>query len=343
MAEMRTKYDVEKKQKENEILQQKSALDQAKLERNEATRNKQSVIIYSILGLVLLFVVLLVVMFRSNVQRKKTNVQLTEQNAQIVLQKNIIEEKNKDITDSISYAKRIQEAILPPDKIIRQFLNESFVLYRPKDIVSGDFYWMNPRNNKVLFAVVDCTGHGVPGAFVSIVGHNNLNRTVKEYNLVSPAAILDKLNELVEETFESSEASVADGMDISLCALDLDTHILEWAGANNPLWIISKEGQFTEIKADKQPIGKYVDRKPFTNHQIPLKKGDTIYIFTDGYADQFGGPSGKKFKYSQLKDILISVKHLPMEKQKQFIHGKLDEWRGELEQVDDVCIIGMKV
>ena len=267
---------------------------------------------------------------------------VTERTSEIVLQKKEIETKNHEITDSINYAKRIQNAILPPAKLFKEALPESFVLFKPKDIVSGDFYWLEKVGDKVLYAAVDCTGHGVPGAMVSVVGHNGLNRAVKEFGLTEPAAILDKLTQLVEETFERSESEVKDGMDISLCCLDASALTLEWSGANNPIWII-RDGKIIPIKPDKQPIGKFDYRKPFTNHLFNLKKGDSIYVFTDGFADQFGGPKGKKFKYKQLEELLIGIQSVSMEEQKTALDKAYENWRGDLEQIDDVCIIGVKI
>jgi serine phosphatase RsbU (regulator of sigma subunit) len=263
-------------------------------------------------------------------------------NIEIKLQKEIIENKSKEVEASITYARRIQSAILPSDNFISKVLPRSFVLYQPKDIVSGDFYWVEKVGNKLLIAVVDCTGHGVPGAMVSVVGNNALNRTIKEFKLTEPALILDKLNELVEETFEKSEDDVKDGMDLSLCSFDPDTFELLWAGANNPIWIHNAEGM-KEIKGDKQPIGKFIHRKPFTSHKIHLKKGDSFYLFSDGFADQFGGPKGKKFKYKQLMNILIDSKNKKKADQKQILLDALQSWKGNIEQIDDICVIGVEV
>jgi serine phosphatase RsbU (regulator of sigma subunit) len=198
-------------------------------------------------------------------------------------------------------------------------------------------------------AAADCTGHGVPGAMVSMVGHNCLNKAVREFGLSQPAMILNKLTELVEGTFVhkdfrsgNSEEEINDGMDISLCSIDLRSRKVEWAGANNPLWIIRK-GELIEIGADKQPVGKYDHRTPFTNHEMRLEKGDVFYLFTDGYADQFGGPNGKKFRYKQLKELLLSVQNESMENQKKILHNTFESWKNELEQVDDVLMIGLKV
>jgi serine phosphatase RsbU (regulator of sigma subunit) len=275
-----------------------------------------------------------------------------ERTKEIHHQKEMVEEKNKEILDSINYAERLQKAILPPIKNVKALVPNSFILFKPKDIVSGDFYWMDGRSNNLLLAAVDCTGHGVPGAMVSVVGANGLNRCVREYGLKKTGPILDKLRELILETFETSDHEVKDGMDISLCHLHVEraknekseTVLLEWSGANNPLWILRKEkNEIEEIKADKQPIGKHDQPTPFTTHEFELRTGDTFYLFTDGYADQFGGPRGKKFKYKTLQDLLISMRTESMEKQQEILNKEFELWRGELEQVDDVCIIGVRV
>jgi serine phosphatase RsbU (regulator of sigma subunit) len=188
-------------------------------------------------------------------------------------QRALVEEKNREIVDSINYAKRLQDAILPPLKLVKEYFPESFILYKPKDIVAGDFYWFEKRNNILLFAAADCTGHGVPGAMVSVICNNGLNRSVREYNLLEPGKILDKTREIVMQEFEKSETEVNDGMDISLCALEGKT--LSWAGANNPLWII-RQNELIEYKPNKQPIGKYTDQKNFTTQQLTLQQGDRI-------------------------------------------------------------------
>ncbi len=260
-----------------------------------------------------------------------------------------LEEKNKEILDSINYAKRLQEAILPSEKTWNTALPNSFVLYKPKDIVAGDFYWLEMVKDKVLFAAADCTGHGVPGALVSVVCSNALNRAVKEFNISDPGKILDKVRELVIETFvrkdsfgEKSENEVKDGMDISLCVLNINTNEIKWAGANNPLWYVS-QNNLTEIKADKQPIGKYAEEKPFTTHTLQLNKGDMLYLFTDGYADQFGGPKGKKFKYKQLLELVLNIHKQNLPDQKKELESIFTNWRGKADQIDDVCIIGVKI
>ncbi len=351
VAEMEAQYQNEKKAKEIEFLKTDQQLKDARLERNNA------IIIASSIGLVLLL--LLAIMIFAGYRRKRNaNQLLASQNAEISLQKQVIEEKNKDITDSIRYAEKIQSAILPSLEKLTNCLPQSFVYYQPKDIVSGDFYWVEHLNDRVLFAVVDCTGHGVPGAFMSIVGHNLLNRAVHEKGLVQPATILNFMNEGLTETLrQQGESHLRDGMDMAICSLrnDGQKHLLEYAGANNSLYLVQQTTQSTqhasgnaaytlkEVKADKQPIGNYYNPQPFTNHEIALNTGDLIYTFTDGYADQFGGPKGKKFKYSQFKSLLLSVAPLPMAEQQQQLHNTLVNWKGALEQLDDVCVIGVKV
>jgi len=289
------------------------------------------------------------------VELKEINHNLEEKVAErtqdLQLQKEMVEHKNKEIVDSIKYAKRLQQAILPPLQVVEENLPSSFILYKPKDIIAGDFYWMEKvsepdGSERILFAAADCTGHGVPGAMVSVVGANGLERCVKEFMLHKPAEILDKLTDLVIKTFDTFEEEVKDGMDIALVSIDRENKILQYAGANNPLWVVRQdiEGlELIEVKADKQPIGKFDYRKPFTNHTIQLKEGDCIYLFTDGYADQFGGPQGKKFKYKTLKDLLMSLYHSNMKMQEIKINEAFEEWKSEYDQVDDVCIIGFRV
>ncbi|MFT7612617.1 MAG: serine phosphatase RsbU (regulator of sigma subunit) [Parvicellaceae bacterium] len=287
--------------------------------------------------------------------------EVVAQKEEIEEQKELVDEQNRDILDSIKYAERIQGAILPPQKSIRSTFKDSFVLFKPKDIVSGDFYWMEVIDDQVYFAAVDCTGHGVPGAMVSVVGNNGLNRCVKEFGLKNPAKILDKLTQLVEETFEKSEDQVRDGMDIGLCKVDIKTRTVEFAGANNPMWIISDNPKFAanyealstgmsldettlfEVKPDKQPIGNYEDRKPYTNHTVQLFENDRVYLFSDGYPDQFGGPKGKKFKYKPFKKLMLSTFGMKMSAQHNMLDSEFEKWRADYEQVDDVCIFGIEL
>lgn len=282
---------------------------------------------------------------------------------QEILEKNkIIQEKNNDILSSIAYAQRIQNSILPHSKEIQESVGNNFVLFKPKDIVSGDFYWLKEKENQVLWSVVDCTGHGVPGAFVSMVGYSGLNRSVNEFGLIEPSSILDKLNELVISSFNrGGDASVRDGMDLALCLMDRNTGELKYAGANNPIYIVRKgneplinngvevkvnmevgEFHLYEVKGDKQPIGLYEDRKSFKQHHFQLLKGDRIYIFTDGYADQFGGPKGKKLKYKPFKKHIMESQSLSMTDQKETMNRVFEDWKKDNEQVDDVCLWGVE-
>ena len=270
-----------------------------------------------------------------------------ERTAEVVKQKEELEEKNKDITDSINYAKRIQEAILPPMELKQQLFPESFILFHPRDIVSGDFYWFAEKNNKKMIAAVDCTGHGVPGAFMSMIGTSFLNEIVNERGVTVPGSILNKLRDLVIHSLKQSDAEnkANDGMDISLLSFEEQDGRLtaEWAGANNPLWLV-RDGVLTEYNPDKRPISFFRGLSlPFKNHTIELQKGDSLYVFTDGFADQFGGPKGKKFKYKQLKEVLLSIQHEFMDKQGDLLLKTFRTWKGQLEQIDDVLIIGVRV
>jgi PAS domain S-box-containing protein len=257
-----------------------------------------------------------------------------------------IQQKNTEITASINYALGIQSAILPDRKVIFPEFDDHFIIYRPKDIVSGDFYWIEKSGSKILIAAADCTGHGVPGAMLSMIGTSALNRCVHEFRLTTPSLMLDKLNELLEQTFQKSMRTINDGMDIVLCSIDLTTRRMEFAAANNPLWIYRKntaEVEFIELLGDKQPIGYFEQRKPFTNQTLLLEKGDMLYLFSDGLPDQFGGPRGKKFKYHRLQDALYILNHEKAEAQHQKLHDIYDEWKGTHEQIDDVMLIGIRV
>ncbi len=284
-------------------------------------------------------------------REEKEKVELV--NKEVVAQKAIIEAKNNDITDSIKYAKNIQEALLPPLQNMYQELKNAFVLYRPKDIVSGDFYWFAKRNNKRFVASVDCTGHGVPGAFMSIIGNTLLNEIVTEKNIIEPAEILNELHVGVKVALKQSESETErrDGMDIALCSLNEDGTILEYAGANRPLWIFRKNKQgeetFEMIKANKFPIGgmelESNEKRKFTNHKIPVEKGDMIYVFSDGYADQFGGAKGKKFMVGNMQKLVAEICEKPVKEQENLLFQAFQQWKGEHEQVDDVLVIGFRV
>ena len=273
----------------------------------------------------------------------KQNIELESSYYSIENQKHILERKNREITDSIEYALRIQNAILPEESYVKQSLGSSFIFYKPKDIVAGDFYWIEKINDTVLFAACDCTGHGVPGAMVSVICNNALNRAVREFGLTQPASILDKTAELVVENFSKSKEDIKDGMDISLCAYNKSEKTLQWAGANNPLWLI-KNGELTETKADKQPIGMSDNRKHYTNHTFNLSNSDTIYLFSDGVTDQFGGETGKKkLTKKRFREFILSIQGREMEEQKISLEKFMSDYSKNIEQIDDMLVIGVKI
>lgn len=328
-------YIFESKSKSDHVSQleveKQAEIDRAKTQR---------IITYSVVGVLLLIGVLLIWIVKTSKQRKKDNELILLQKEKVEKQKAIIEESHKEITDSINYAKRIQSAILPPSKLVKEYLQQSFILYKPKDVVAGDFYWMEHKEGKVLFAAADCTGHGVPGAMVSVICNNGLNRSLREHGLNDPGKILDKTREIVIQEFAKSDEDVKDGMDIALCALKGNK--LEYAGAHNPLWII-RNGEILETKANKQPIGKFDNQLPYTTHTFELQKEDTIYIFSDGYPDQFGGEKGKKYKSGKFKKFLLSIQKHSMEEQRELLDTEFENWRGSIEQIDDVCVIGVRI
>ena len=344
-TEAKKVIDAELKATKAENAQQKLKAEQ---------EEQQKYVLSGVLALAVLFGLFIFNRFR--VTRKQRDI-IDIQKQEVEIQKEKVdeaydklEEKNTEILDSINYAKRIQRAILPPDKLVKQYLQDSFILYKPKDIVAGDFYWLEPTENGVLFAAADCTGHGVPGAMVSVVCNNGLNRCVREYDLTEPGEILDKTREIVISEFEKSEEEVKDGMDIALCSLH--SRVLKYAGAHNPLWIIRKDSKVVqEIKAHKQPIGKYGAPSSYPTHTIELKEGDSFYIFSDGYADQFGGENGgsggKKFKTANFKRLLLSIQNETIARQKELVDEAFKDWMGwgghSIEQLDDVCVIGVRV
>jgi PAS domain S-box-containing protein len=277
---------------------------------------------------------------RDITERKKANLLLAEQ-------KNTIEQKNKDILDSINYAKRIQDAIFPPEELVKELIPQSFILYKPKDIIGGDFYWVENFENKTFIAAVDCTGHGVPGALLSIVGYNLLSKCINQHGHTKPNEILNELSAGINNTLRHTQddSGIKDTMDIALCSIDRTTNMLEFSGAYNSLFIVRKN-QLIKVPADRFPIGMFFngELKKFTNHKVQLEKGDTIYLFSDGYADQFGGPHGKKLTSKKFKDVLLSLQHLSIEEQKHTLNKTIEEWKWMTEeQTDDILIIGVKI
>ena len=291
----------------------------------------------------------------SRIYQEQDNL-VKERTQEINEQKLKLEEKNKNILDSITYAKNIQHAILPSTNTVKRTFPNTFIYFNPKDIVSGDFYWMEEVGNYKFIAAADCTGHGVPGAMMSVICCNALNRAVREFELTDPALILNKVRELVIRTFKNSENQMRDGMDISLISIDKNSNKFQYAGAYNSIYLICKSNEtvtdetivlnnkmIVEIKGDRQPIGLFRNSKDFTTHEVPVKKGDSIYLFSDGFADQFGGPKGKKYKYKPFKRFLLEIHQLELHDQKNRLINELIGWQGGLEQIDDITIIGMKI
>ena len=297
------------------------------------------------------------------VEISRNYAKLVEKNVELNKSKKLIEQKNNEIFDSLRYAQRIQKTLMLTIEQIRYITPKSFVFFIPKDIVSGDFYFFYEKQDNLFFAVADCTGHGVPGAFMSFIAIHALQKEIIDADEIDCAIILNKVNVQMKKNTQIESERINDGMDIALCCLNKRTKILNFAGANIPLWIssfsdfsyidnkISTEFKgindhkifITEIKADKQPIGNYIDSIEFASKNIQLTQGDHLYIFSDGYADQFGGPHGKKYKYSNLRKLIYNLKNLPLEKQKQHIREEFTTWKKSFEQVDDVCVMGMEI
>src|SRR5690554_3107964 len=262
----------------------------------------------------------------------------------LLMRGEIIKKKNTEIISSINCAKRIQEAMLPDDEEIQKCLCEAFVIYMPKDIVAGDFYWIHNKPSYIYFAVGDCTGHGVPGAMISVMCQTALNRAVLEFSLLEPKEILDKTKELFLEQVGVHSQQFTDGMDISFCLLNKENNKLSWSGANTPLYIIeNKSNQLKIYQPDKQPIRRFVNDKPFNQHDIQLEKGDRIYLFSDGFQDQFGGPNLKKLKPKNFKDLLLKTNKLNLNLQREALIEAFNEWKGDENQVDDVCLLCVKI
>ncbi len=333
---MAQKAKARQQELENEQLEIKSDFD-------------QTINIILIVGLSLLLLVSILLFNRFRTANKQ-KVIIEEQKKVTDYAYKRLEEKNAEIVDSISYAKRIQNAILPSHSELKSLLPNAFVLYLPKDIVAGDFYWIKElkKSNKILFAVADCTGHGVPGAMVSVICNNALNRAVNEYELKQPADILNKSRDLVVMEFEKSKEEMKDGMDIALCSIAYNDGGAEliYSGANNPVWILRKGADtFEEFKANKAPIGKYVSKGEFSEHTIELSKGDHVFIFSDGYPDQFGGQKkkGEKFKSKRLRNTLIETTKMDKSERRNYLKSTFESWKGSHEQVDDVCLIGLEI
>lgn len=308
--------------------------------------------IYFILAMLIVVVIVKIYTRRLELEKIRLEQIVKERTEEVVKQKDEIEkqrdeiaDKNRSITDSIEYASRIQTAVLPSNEYAREILPEHFIFFRPRDIVSGDFYWMTQKDNLLVLIAADCTGHGVPGAFMSMLGVSFLNEIVNRHDITTANAILNQLRTDVKKTLgqEGKEGEAKDGMDIALCIVDLEKMNLQYAGAYNPLYLF-RNNELIEIKADRMPIGIYINEKEsFSNHEIELQKGDVFYIFSDGFQDQFGGEDGSKFKTKNFKKLLLEIHHKPMEEQHKILEETIDDWRGRWEQVDDIIVMGVRV
>jgi hypothetical protein len=320
---------------------QAKELEKLKTEQREAAiKSESEKSFYQLLiGAGCIILVLVVVFFLLRARENKKS----QDRLQVAYDQ--IETKNRDITDSIRYAKRIQQAILPDDQSLKQAFPESFVFYRPKDIVSGDFYWYHHTEDVQLVAVADCTGHGVPGAFMSVLGASQLTSVIAEQGQISPARILNQIDEGIRnQLHQDGLSAMHDSMDIALCAYYKSQRKLVFTGANRPILIARKSGQIEVLSPVKHSVGgDSQTSKQFEEHSITLEHGDCFYLFTDGYPDQFGGPKGKKFKSSRFRDLLAQLAIENIEEQKNKLEAAFEDWRGNFEQLDDVCVIGIRV
>jgi serine phosphatase RsbU (regulator of sigma subunit) len=331
MADMQVRYETEVLEKNNQLLTANAQLDGAQIKQ-------QRILIFFFIFVLLAISAMVVLLIRQSNQRKRTNLELSQKNA-------LITEQKKEITDSIHYASRIQTALLPPGDYIDKLIPERFILYLPRDIVSGDYYWLTEKNEKVICMAADCTGHGVPGAFMSMLGISFLNEIVSRHEDVHTDVILNELRAQVIKSLHQTgkEGGSQDGMDVALYILDFKIMTLEFSGANNPLFLF-RNGEMIELKADKMPIGIHTKaHEPFTRHNLDIKKNDMIYTFSDGYPDQFGGPHQKKFMIKNFKKLLAEIHKDPPEAQKQALVDYLNSWMSEADQVDDIIVIGVRV
>ncbi|MBI1837600.1 MAG: SpoIIE family protein phosphatase [Flavobacteriia bacterium] len=339
LSELQAKYESEKKQRE--ILKRNSEIERKNFQIN----------IFRIGFIIIIFLVIYIVY--SLRDKSKINKIIIKQKQDVEYQNQIIEEKNllvstqnKDIKDSIKYAKRIQKAILPPKEFWNKILPDSFVIYRPKDILSGDFNWIAETNSHIFIAAADCTGHGVPGALISIVNYNLLNKAVLEKGLANTGEILDAVNEWLTDSLHQKveNSTVKDGMDISLISINKENGEIYFSGAYNSLFVVTGN-QIVQYKGNKFPVGSFLDEQlnHFSTNKVQVEKGSMLYLFTDGYPDQFGGAKGKKFKYKNLKENLLKISSFDLEFQRNYLLNSFNEWKGDMEQVDDVLFIGVKI
>jgi tetratricopeptide (TPR) repeat protein len=339
LAEMQVKFETEQKQREIELLGKEKEVQELRITKQRTVRNM-------IIAVTILAILMLILIYGRYRTKHKANEELGRKNQEIEQQKKTVEDKNSEITSSIQYAKRIQDAIMPSMEEIRAGLPQSFVFYRPKEIVSGDFYWFAQQNDISFIAAVDCTGHGVPGAFMSMIGNDHLNQIVNVELQKKPEVILNRLHHEIQNTLKQKHGVTDnhDGMDIALCAINHSESKLYFSSANRYLYLIRK-GELSELKGDHFNIGgiMHEDVRQYTAYEIDLQKGDTFYVFSDGVSDQFGGENSKKFGYKQLKNLLLEIHEKPMDAQKPIFEKTLLEWMGKNDQIDDFLLIGIRV
>jgi serine phosphatase RsbU (regulator of sigma subunit)/Tfp pilus assembly protein PilF len=331
---------LETAEKEAALIEQKN-----EIRAKEAQIKRKNMIMYAFVFGILIVLIFSSLLYKQYREKQKANILLQEQNDEIKHQRDKIFEQNKEITDSIEYASKIQSAILPPDEYISSILPDHFILFRPRDIVSGDFYWINKYKNKIFLCAADCTGHGVPGAFMSMLGIALLNEIINKKNEFTAAEILNNLRSQVVNSMHQRgyDGETQDGMDIAFCIIDTENKTIDFSGAFNPLFII-RDCELIEYKADKMPIGVHLKQEvPFSNHIINYQPGDQLYVFSDGYADQFGGPKRKKFLIKRFKELLIEKSGKNMADQKTALQSTIDEWMGPHDQIDDILVIGAKL
>jgi serine phosphatase RsbU (regulator of sigma subunit) len=308
--------------------------------------NSQDPLRYVYYGFIVLVVAFIFIkgQLRSLIRANKLLKEKDEALAQVALQKAELEIREKNVTDSLIYAQRIQEALLPSEAYFRTHFEDSFILFKPKDIVSGDFYWIGEKNEKIFVVAADCTGHGVPGALMSMIGLDLLEKTINEDNIDVPSKILGVLNKGLEKTFSREKnigTIIRDGMDIGLCVIDKRRRKLTYTGAFFPLYLI-RNNSLTEIKGDKIIIGMNPDGLPYTDHELEIQDNDIIYLFSDGYVDQFGGAENKKFMYRRFRYLLLNIHNYPMNDQKAILDENIRNWMGRNGQVDDILVIGFR-
>ena len=340
LAEIQTKYETAEKEKKIEI--QKTQIRQQKM------------LMYGAVGGVLVLLIFSALLYREMQEKKRAfrnltykNEEVLQQQEEILAQSDEIAKQNSNITSSIRYAKRIQTALLPPDSLLQELLSEHFILYLPRDIVSGDFFWLKKVERKIIITVADCTGHGVPGAFMSMLGIAFLNELVLNKDVSKPSILLNKLREKVISSLRQTGEHSAnrDGMDMAVCAIDLDTLEMDYAGANSPVFLVRKQKPdvIETLAPDKMPIGYYLRKSEFSNQSIQLHSGDIIYLFSDGYIDQMGGDKGRKFLKKRLKALLLKISQLPVREQQKILKDELNTWKNGIEQVDDILVLAVKI